>query len=319
MGIRIFNDLNGLIIIRINAFFKRCESMSLIIAYVGKKGCVMAGDKRRIAYFGSKEERELLEQEIYTGEITSDEELYARAEELEISLKITDDATKVKSVENVAVGEVSSRGTMETKRKRIYGTTNGFQIVELTGSEIVNKKRGESSIIVFGNKITKSLANDMLKNRWKPSFSLKYMGDIFGQILEDISKKTPSVGTRYDVVIQQNDLYKDNVQPYLDEVIERDINLLAKFRAKLKEDLIQQNETIDSIDDKMIQVKLNPDVRAFDINWKLLAKPGENVIMFVEGDDDALLKDQVVIENEVLCIKRNKASLKCDIILCHLE
>ena len=33
--------------------FKRCESMSLIIAYVGKKGCVMAGDKRRIAYFGS--------------------------------------------------------------------------------------------------------------------------------------------------------------------------------------------------------------------------------------------------------------------------
>ena len=49
--------------------FKRCEIMSLIIAYVGKKGCVMAGDKRRIAYFGSKEERELLEQEIYTGEI----------------------------------------------------------------------------------------------------------------------------------------------------------------------------------------------------------------------------------------------------------
>ena len=269
----------------------------------------MAGDKRRIAYFGSKEERELLEQEIYTGEITNDEELYARAEELEISLKITDDATKVKSLENVAVGEVSSRGTMETKRKRIYGTTNGFQIIELTGSEIVNRKRGDSSIIVFGNKITKSLANEMLKKRWKPSFSLKYMGDIFGQILDDISKKTPSVGTKYDVVIQQNDLYKDKVQPYLDEVIEMDINLLAKFRAKLR----------DSIDDKMIQVKLNPDVRAFDINWKLLAKPGENVIMFVEGDDEALLEDQVVIENEVLCIKRNKANLKCDIILCHLE
>lgn len=313
---------------------KRCESMSLIIAYVGKKGCVMAGDKRRIAYFGSKDERELLEQEIYTGEITSDEELYARAEELGISLKITDDATKVKSVENVAVGEVSSRGTMETKRKRIYGTTNGFQIIELTGSEIVNAKRGESSIIVFGNKITKSLANEMLKNRWKPSFSLKYMGDIFGQIINDISKKTPSLGTKYDVVIQQNNLSKDKVQDYLDEVIERDVTLLAKFRTKLREDLLKQNETIklastiidegpvgivDSIDEKMIQVKLNPDVRAFDINWKLLAKPGENVIMFVEEEDDALLKDQVVIENEVLCIKRNKANLKCDIILCHLK
>ena len=218
--------------------------MSLIIAYVGKKGCVMAGDKRRIAYFGSKEERELLEQEIYSGDIRTDEELYARAEELEISLKVTDDASKVKSVENVAVGEVSSRGTMETKRKRIYGTTNGFQIIELTGSEIVNTKRGESSIIVFGNKITKSLANDMLKNRWKPSFSLKYMGDIFGQIIDDISKKTPSLGTKYDVVIQQNNLSKDKVQDYLDEVVERDVNLLAKFRTKLKEDLLKQNETI---------------------------------------------------------------------------
>ena len=170
--------------------------------------------------------------------------IYARAEELGISLKVTDDATKVKSVENVAVGEVSSRGTMETKRKRIYGTTNGFQIIELTGSEIVNTKRGESSIIVFGNKITKSLANDMLKKRWKPSFSLKYMGDIFGQIIEDISKKTPSLGTKYDVVIQQNSLSKDKVQDYLDEVVERDVNLLAKFRTKLREDLLKQNETI---------------------------------------------------------------------------
>ena len=32
--------------------------MSLIIAYVGKKGCVMASDKRKIAYFGNKENLE---------------------------------------------------------------------------------------------------------------------------------------------------------------------------------------------------------------------------------------------------------------------
>ena len=30
--------------------------MSLIIAYIGKKGCVMASDKRRIGYFGNKEQ-----------------------------------------------------------------------------------------------------------------------------------------------------------------------------------------------------------------------------------------------------------------------
>ena len=308
--------------------------MSLIIAYVGKKGSVMAADKRRIAYFGSKEERELLEHEIYTGEIKSDEELYARAEELGVVLKVTDDACKLRSIENVAVGEVCSRGAMETKRKKIYGTSNGFQIIELTGSEVKSRKRGDSSIIVFGNKITKSLANEMLKKRWKPNFSLKYMGEIFGQIIEEISKKTPSVGSKYDVVIQQNDLYKDVVQQYLDEVVERDTNLLAKFRARLREELLQQNENIMlastiiddgsvgfvvSIDENMIQVKLNDDVRAFDTDWKLLAKPGENVIMFVEGEDEALLEDEVIIDNEVLCIGRNKANLKCDIILCHLE
>ena len=93
-------------------------NMSLIIAYIGKKGCVMASDKRKIAYFGHKEKREELEQELYSGSITNDEELYTRAEELDITLKITDDACKIKDVENVVVGEVSTKGTTETKRKR---------------------------------------------------------------------------------------------------------------------------------------------------------------------------------------------------------
>ena len=46
--------------------------MSLIIAYIGKKGCVIAADKRRIAFFGEKENRELLEADMYSGDITTD-------------------------------------------------------------------------------------------------------------------------------------------------------------------------------------------------------------------------------------------------------
>ena len=316
------------------SLFKRCESMSLIIAYVGKKGCVMAADKRRIAYFGLKEQRELLEQEMYSGEIRSDEELYARAEELDVVLKVTDNACKVKSIENVAIGEVSSRGTMETKRKRVYGTSNGFKIIELSGSNIVKSKRGDSSIIVFGNKIAKSLANEMIQERWKPSFSLKYMGDIFGQILKEISEVTPSVGKDYDVIIEKNNLSKSQVQDYIDEVAERDVKVLAKFRAQLREQLIEQNENIKLastiieegsvgeiviIDDTLIEVKLNDDVRAFDANWKILANPGQNVLMFVENSEDLEKGDEIVIEDEVLCVKKNKAILKCNIILCHLE
>ena len=36
--------------------------MSLIIAYIGKKGCVMAADKRRIGYFCDKEYLDFLEE-----------------------------------------------------------------------------------------------------------------------------------------------------------------------------------------------------------------------------------------------------------------
>ena len=93
--------------------------MSLIIAYIGKKGCVIAADKRRIAFFGEKENRELLEADMYSGDITTDEELYKRAEELDVVLKISDDASKVRTVEDVALGEVTTRGSMETKRNSV--------------------------------------------------------------------------------------------------------------------------------------------------------------------------------------------------------
>ena len=98
--------------------------MSLIIAYVGKKGCVMASDKRRIAYFGNN--RQALEDELYNGSITTDEELYKRSKELDVPIKISDDADKLRIVGNSIRGEVSTKGTHETKRKRIYGTTNGY-------------------------------------------------------------------------------------------------------------------------------------------------------------------------------------------------
>ncbi len=307
--------------------------MSLIIAYIGKKGCVMASDKRKIAYFGHKENREALEQELYSGLLTNDDELYARAEELDITLKVTDDACKLKDIENVVVGEVSSKGTTETKRKRIYGTTNGFQIVELSGSEITGVNKGDASIILFGNKITKSLANELLNKKWKASFSLKYMGELFGNIIEEVASKTPSLGKNYDVMIKQADLSKEESQKYLDEIVERDVKLLAKFRTKLQEDLFKQNELIklastiidegsigkvELVDDNILQVKLNSNVRAFDTNWKLLSKPNELVMMFVD-EGNVSLGDEIIIENETLGVKGKNVKLSCNIILCHLK
>jgi len=105
--------------------------MSLIIAYIGKKGCVMASDKRKIGYFGDKENLDKLESELYGGSITDDEAFLSRAKELGISIKLTDDANKIKIIGNTIRGEVSTKGTFETRRRRIYGTTNGYQIIEL--------------------------------------------------------------------------------------------------------------------------------------------------------------------------------------------
>lgn len=306
--------------------------MSLIIAYVGKKGCVMASDKRRIAYFGNKENLKLLEDDLYDGKISSEKELYQKAEELDINIKITDDANKLNTVGETVVGEVSSKGAFETKRKRVYGTTNGYQIVELIGSEVTSRESGQKAVVLFGNKYVKSLAENLISKKWKSSQSLKYMGDIFEEILKEISRKTPTIGNQFDVLIKQPNFTPSQAQEHLDKTIDQDVKLLAKFRKKLQEDLDKVNESIElaskivtrgeigevtSIDGDIVQVLLNDKTQAFDINWKQLAKPNDEVIMFKDGDD-IKVGDKIIIDDEELCTKNHKTSLNCDIILCNL-
>lgn len=304
--------------------------MSLIIAYVGKKGCVMASDKRRIAYFGSN--RQALEDELYDGSITTDEELLKRSKELDVPIKITDDADKLRVVGNTVRGEVSTKGAYETKRKRIYGTTNGYQIVELIGSETKSRQAGEKGIILFGNDFAKKLAENLIKRRWKASHSLRLMGDIFEEILAEVAKKTPTIGKNFDVLIQQPKFSASEAQKHLNITIDADIKVLVKYRQQLAEENIQKSREIqlankiiddgpigkvESIDGKMIEVRLNDKTQAFNFNWKPLAGPNQKVIMFSESDD-VKIGDKVIIKEEVLCLKKNRSPLTCDIILCSL-
>lgn len=306
--------------------------MSLIIAYVGKKGCVMASDKRKIAYFGNKENLEALESELYNGEIATDEELYKRAKDFDISIKISDDGNKIDTVGNTVMGEVASKGAFETKRRRIYGTTNGYQIIEIIGSEIVSRSAGEKAIIIFGNNFAKKEAEALISKKWKSTLSLKYMGDIFKEIVNEVSQKTPTLGDKFDVLIQQPKFTADEAQKYLNETIDQDVKVLAKIRQKLQEDLIEKSREIElaskiinegdigevsSIEGNMLQVTLNDKTQAFDNNWRQLAKPKGEVIMFCDTDD-VKIGDKVVIEDENLCLERNKSNLSCNIILCNL-
>ena len=306
--------------------------MSLIIAYIGKKGCVMASDKRKIGYFGDKENLEILEKELYDGKISNDEDFEKRASELGISIKITDDANKLKIVGNEVRGEVSTKGTFETKRRRIYGTTNGYQLVELVGSETTSRKAGEKGIIIFGNNFAKKMAETLISRKWKASQSLRYMGDIFEEVLTEVASKTPTVGDKFDVLIQEPKFSVSEAQMHLNITIDNDIKVLTKFRQELTEQIVQQNIAIDmaskildkgdvgqvvSVDGNMVQVQLNDKTQAMDGNWKQLAAPGGNVLMFSDSDN-VEVGDKVVIEDENLCLKKDKTALKCDIILCSL-
>ena len=308
------------------------DTMSLIIAYVGKKGCVMASDKRRIGYFGDKKNLNELENELYSGIITNDDELSDRAEELGISLKIADDASKLKIIGNTIRGEVTTKGVYETKRRRIYGTTYGYQIVELLGSETKSRKAGKNGVIIFGNKYAKQMAETIVKRKWKASQSLRYMGEIFEEIIQEVALKTPTVGKNIDVLQQQPKFTESEAQKHLNITIDNDIKVLVKFRQDLNEKLVQQSIEIEmaskiidkgeigkvvNVDGNMVFVQLNSNTQALDGNWKQRAGPGQNVLMFTESDN-VNIGDKVVIEDEDLCLKKDKSSLQCDIILCSL-
>lgn len=304
------------------------------MSYIGQKGCVVAGDKRRIGYFGDKEKREELESELYSGAIKSDEELKKRADELGITLKITDNACKVRSIGEVVVGEVSFKSPLETKRRRIYGTTNGYQIIEITGSNISKMEKGESSIVVFGNKTTKEMANKVIQKKWKTKTSLKAISDIFEDVMVEIADQTPSVSSDYDIFLKHPKLDKKEAQKLLRDTVVRDVKLLQKWREKLQNDLLEQAHTIKlaskilnegevgkvvNIDGDHLEIVLGSGIQAYDIKWKPLAQPGEKVLMFIDDPDDVEVGDLVVIENETLGLKRNKSALRCDVILCKTD
>ena len=308
--------------------------MSLIMTYIGSKGCVMVGDKRSIGFLGNKDQREILEEELYSGKIKTDEKLIKRADELGINLKITDDGVKVRDLGKVLVGEVKVRATHETKRKRIYATTNGYHQVELSGSQIKNVKSGKSSIVIFGNKITKELASKELKRHWKSKINLEEVKDIFKKVIEKLAQTTPSVSREYDIFMIHPQMDHKQAMELLRTTLIHDVKKLAKWREKLRKEMLEQRKDIQmsnriinqgevgrvkNVEADKVEVILTDGVEALNMNWDVLAKAGDTIYMKMEKPSPLSVGDLVVIEDENLCIKKNKSPLSCDIILCKSE
>ncbi len=308
--------------------------MSLIICYTGTKGSVIIGDKRRIGFFGNEKKRELLEEELYSGSIKTQEALLKRAEELGITLKITDDAEKVREIGDVITGEVKTTTPFETKRKRIYATTGSYSLVELSGSTIKNMEGGTTSIVVFGNKYTKEIANKAIQDNWKKKVSLKDVGVIFEKVMDEVSRQTPSVSPNYDLIIKHPSLNNKQAKELLRTTILQDVKELEKWREELKEQMIKaakgiemSNKILDNgvvgkvskVEGHQVEITLAEGVEALDLEWNLQAEPGEVVAMEVDEPDKLSVGDMAVIKDENLCVMPSQCGLKCEVILCKTD
>ncbi|MCC4771418.1 DUF2121 domain-containing protein [Methanosarcina sp. DH2] len=175
--------------------------MTLVIAFIGKNGTVMAGDMREITFEGEKIDREKLEKELYSGTIVTDEELAKKAEEFGVKIIVTDCKEKVSERNSVLVGEVSSVEGGVIKKRRLYASAGNYAIAELKDSELTLTSQGKgSNFIAFGNEFTKQVANKCFQDKWTKKSNLQNAVKILMLCMETTAKKTASVSKQFVIV-----------------------------------------------------------------------------------------------------------------------
>ncbi len=189
--------------------------MSLVIAFIGIQGAVMAGDMREIITRGDKLSTVTLEHELYSGLIVTDDDLGKRAGELGISLTIRDDKRKVTQRDGILVGEVSETEAGVVKKRRLYATAGEYALAEITGADLRLSGKGKASnFVVLGNQVTKQIAHTCIQKHWKNGG----MHDAIRTLMlsmERASKATASVSGAYTLI-------HTPAKVSLSEVIERD-------------------------------------------------------------------------------------------------
>ncbi len=142
--------------------------MSLVIAFVGREGAVMAGDLREILMKGPDAAICRFEQELYSGQIRTDSDLRKRAAERGIILLLRDDKCKVSDHEGILIGEVAESEGDNVRKRRLCAACGTYAIVDITGNEAVLKQEGQgSTFVVLGNEVTKRIAHGMIRSEWK--------------------------------------------------------------------------------------------------------------------------------------------------------
>lgn len=176
------------------------RTVSLVIAFIGKEGALIAGDMREILFQGKKEKREALESELYRGDIITDDELIQRSHELGVTISIRDNKNKISSHDGILIGEVSSFEEGIMRRRRVYAARGTYAIVDVHGEERQIKQRGEgSAFVVLGNEITKKIAHGCIKQYWENG-TLSDALRIIIRSMEMASRNTASVSSTYSIL-----------------------------------------------------------------------------------------------------------------------
>jgi hypothetical protein len=168
------------------------ENLSLVVAFSGSREAIIGGDRRVITFLGGCP---ALEEELYSGNIRTDQELLARAKDLGASLQVSDEREKVWMKGDLLVGEVTEIAPKMERCRRIYLTPGASLMVDITGREAKIKSRGKVECMVFGNRFTQNLAaTDLGKAGGKVN------EDLIRSILAKAGEGTASVSRNYTVL-----------------------------------------------------------------------------------------------------------------------
>jgi len=176
------------------------DPMSLVVAFSGHDGAVIAGDLREILMQGPDAETAGFEQELYSGQIVNDTDLWKRAAERGIALQVRDDKCKVSDQGGILVGEVSESDGATVRIRRLFVSCGTYAIVDVTeGKQVLQKTGKGSSFVVLGNEVTKRIAHDMIQEEWKNGTFADAVRIIIG-VMTSAASCTASVSRAYTIL-----------------------------------------------------------------------------------------------------------------------
>jgi hypothetical protein len=196
--------------------------MSLVIAFIGTKGSIVAGDRREITLLGDSPESDQFEEELYSGQITSDEAMLRRAREFELHLGLRDTKRKVQERQGILTGEVTDFEHGILRKRRLYVTTGRYVLADKEGQSFTIIQQGSASrFVVLGNHFTQQIANRCIGERWK-SGGFNEAIELVQKIMQTASRLTASVSREYDLI-------ETTATVDLEPIIEEDRKMLGSL------------------------------------------------------------------------------------------